>query len=209
MSCPIRYLWVLGIYSLHVTWLKIIRKDESRRYEFTKDGLLKQVPLEAINFSNLDKYVRLRFHCPVSSVTDRSDPWNSTCTVSQLVVFSTDYWAGIVQHKRKGEWEEGKKQDWTTNIPKGCTFCWERFEQQLDSWRIQTSNLTVPILFSSTGKCCVELKFVDSKVDSSSGPVWAYRLWVELSLEERKKYGSTVWYIVLLYHYIMLVSAMD
>ncbi|XP_006463161.1 hypothetical protein AGABI2DRAFT_179606 [Agaricus bisporus var. bisporus H97] len=69
--------------------------DESRRQEFMMHGTLKQMPLEAVNFSTSRKGIRLQFRRPSTAVRNFSDPWNSSCT-----------------HGRNGKWGERDNQDW-------------------------------------------------------------------------------------------------
>lgn len=96
----------------------------------------------------------------------------------------------VAQHEREGEWEEGKGQNWTTTFEGNeCSFCLVRLKHQFKSCVTQFSNHTALILFTSTGACCVEFRFVDVEDGISE---WTYRFWCRLELRERRKYGSTV-----------------
>ncbi|EKM74623.1 hypothetical protein AGABI1DRAFT_95514 [Agaricus bisporus var. burnettii JB137-S8] len=151
--------------------LRKLAFDESRRQEFMMHGTLKQMLLKAVKFSTSWKSVRLQFRRPATAVTNFSDPWNSSCP-----------------HKRTGKWGERDNQDWKTSFQfKKCKFCTEQFERQLKDWKARSPDHVVPILFTSTGWCCVEFRFVDPKDGISE---WAYQFWVFISLKERKKYGS-------------------
>jgi len=57
------------------------------------------------------------------------------------------------------------------------------------SWSIRSPDHGVLILFTSTDLCCVEVRYVDPEDDVSE---WTYQLWIELSLEERRKLGSAI-----------------
>lgn len=70
-----------------------------------------------------------------------------------------------------------------------CQFCSERLERSWESRKARSPDYNVPILFTSTGACCVEFQFVDPKDGMSE---WTYWFWCYVSLEERKKYGSNV-----------------
>lgn len=84
-------------------------KDESRRHEFMVHGILKKMPLMAINTSNVHN-ITLRFRRPARTVAsgvstilnvdellsynpaktaiNSFDPWNSSCQVSGAFMFS-------------------------------------------------------------------------------------------------------------------------
>jgi hypothetical protein len=70
-----------------------------------------------------------------------------------------------------------------------CKSCFERFENQVENLKIRSPDHTILVLFTSTGSCCVEVRFVDLEDGVSQ---WAYLFWCEIPLEERKKYGSLV-----------------
>jgi hypothetical protein len=95
-----------------------------------------------------------------------------------------------MQHEREGEWEEGKNQEWSTAFYHSdyCD-CLRRLGQQLESWKTQSSNHDVLILFTSTMDCWVEFRFVDPKDGISE---WTYWLWCKIPFEERKKFGIIV-----------------
>jgi hypothetical protein len=94
-----------------------------------------------------------------------------------------------MQHEREGEWEEGKNQEWRTEFEEvGCD-CFQRLEQQLESWQTQFPNYEVPILFTSTTECCVEFRFVDPKDGISE---WTYWFWYDIPFEKRKQFGIIV-----------------
>jgi hypothetical protein len=69
-----------------------IHKIKSQRDEFMMRGLLKQMPLDAIDTSNvLDTsnqayQIKLQFRRPNTAVTKLSDPWDRSCIVSELPV---------------------------------------------------------------------------------------------------------------------------
>ncbi|EKM75182.1 hypothetical protein AGABI1DRAFT_132533 [Agaricus bisporus var. burnettii JB137-S8] len=144
--------------------------DKSRRHEFMKLGILNQMPLKAIVISTVFHEIQLQFRC---RATTPSDPWNSSC-----------------KHKRRGKWGERDDQDWTTSFQLGrCKFCKTRLQHQLGNWKTRSPYHTVLTLFTSTGDCCVEFQFVDPDDGMSD---WTYWFWLELSSEERNKYGSTL-----------------
>ncbi|XP_006457507.1 hypothetical protein AGABI2DRAFT_147031 [Agaricus bisporus var. bisporus H97] len=174
-------------------------KDNSRRREFMKHGILKKMPLEAVDIPTISRLVALQFrHLPstmahktvgVSTIlnslklsfhrlerTNLPDPWKSSCN-----------------HIRAGVWGAGKDQDWKTDFEMDgllrCTFCYERFERQLRNWKTHTPQYTAVVLFTFTGNCCVEFRFIDPNDGISE---WTYWFWCYLEWEERKKYGSTV-----------------
>ncbi|XP_006463127.1 hypothetical protein AGABI2DRAFT_119954 [Agaricus bisporus var. bisporus H97] len=147
--------------------------DESRRQEFVKHGILKQLPLKAVDVSPvIYKEAKLQFR-RFATTTNLSDPWKPSCP-----------------HEREGMWEGGTDRDWTTVFRlRDCDFCMERLEHQLKDWKTRLPDHVVPALFTSTGDCCVEFQFVDPEDGISE---WTYWWWVKVSLEERKKYGSDV-----------------
>ncbi|XP_006463211.1 hypothetical protein AGABI2DRAFT_120034 [Agaricus bisporus var. bisporus H97] len=128
----------------------------------------------APNVSTVLNAVELPSHHSARAVTNLSDPWNSSC-----------------KHEREGEWEEGKDQDWKTTFDiRDCNFCCQRIKRQWISLKTLSPGHIVPVLFTSTGLCCVELRFVDPDDGISE---WTYWFWIVLTLsEERKKYGSIV-----------------
>ncbi|EKM77076.1 hypothetical protein AGABI1DRAFT_108438 [Agaricus bisporus var. burnettii JB137-S8] len=148
--------------------------DETRRHEFMMHGLLKKIPLQAIDISTMPDKIKLQFRRPATTVKTSSDPWNSLC-----------------EHVRTGKWESGKEQDWKTSFrwygPLECTFCSERFKNQLENWKVRSPDYTLVILFTSAGKCCVEFQIVHPEDGLSQ---WRYWIWIKLTLEERLKYGS-------------------
>jgi hypothetical protein len=101
-----------------------------------------------------------------------------------------------VQHERKGEWEEGKDQSWSTEFglyeimfPDRCEFCCERLERQLENLRAFSPDHPVSVLFTSTPVSPIKFKFVDTEDGMSE---WTYWLWHKFSEEERKSLGSSV-----------------
>ncbi|EKM82311.1 hypothetical protein AGABI1DRAFT_104346 [Agaricus bisporus var. burnettii JB137-S8] len=77
--------------------------DESRRDGFMMHGILKQMPLKAVNTSIIFDVVKLHFRRPATgAVTNVPHPQNSSC-----------------DHEWDSEWQEGKDQDSKT------TFVWE------------------------------------------------------------------------------------
>ncbi|EKM76688.1 hypothetical protein AGABI1DRAFT_130983 [Agaricus bisporus var. burnettii JB137-S8] len=181
---------------MHNPFLKYLRGvfDESRRDDFMRWSILKQVPLKAVpGIPKTHDFIRLRFRRPAQAVapgfstapnavelsshrptragTSFSDPWKSSC-----------------KHEREGEWEEGKDQDWRTDVWNVCNFCQQRLERQVKSIKTRSPGHTVTVLFTYTGDCCVELRFVDPDDGISE---WTYWVWIKLSPEERKELGST------------------
>ncbi|KAF7783401.1 hypothetical protein Agabi119p4_1425 [Agaricus bisporus var. burnettii] len=173
--------------------------DNSRRREFMKHGILKKMPLEAVDIPTISRLVALQFrHLPstmahktvgVSTIlnslklsfhrlerTNLPDPWKSSCN-----------------HIRAGVWGAGMDQDWKTDFEMDgllrCTFCYERFERQLRNWKTHSPQYTAVVLFTFTGNCCVEFRFIDPNDGISE---WTYWFWCYLEWEERKKYGSIV-----------------
>ncbi|XP_006463209.1 hypothetical protein AGABI2DRAFT_120032 [Agaricus bisporus var. bisporus H97] len=147
--------------------------DESRRHESMKWGILRDIPLKAVPyFPGLRNSIMLRFCRPARTVAPGA-VWNPSC-----------------EHERKGEWEEGKDQVWLTVFrTDDCIICYQRFEHQFQSSQTHSPNHTVTVMFTSTGKSCVEFRFVDPDDGISE---WQYWYWIEFSPEERKKLGSTV-----------------
>jgi hypothetical protein len=49
-----------------------------------------QMPLGGVDISNLDEYrdIKLQFRCPATIVTNLSDPWESSCRVSETFVLA-------------------------------------------------------------------------------------------------------------------------
>ncbi|KAF7763851.1 hypothetical protein Agabi119p4_8388 [Agaricus bisporus var. burnettii] len=150
--------------------------DKSRRHEFMTHGLIKQMPLKAIDISAIPSLnaVKLQLRRPASlAATESTDPWNAAC-----------------DHERKGEWGEGNDQDWLTTFwPNDCAFCFERLKHQLQNYKTRFPDHTLCVLFTSTGSCCIEFTFVHPEDGISE---WTYWFWCHVSLEERKRYGSTV-----------------
>ncbi|XP_006454945.1 hypothetical protein AGABI2DRAFT_176303 [Agaricus bisporus var. bisporus H97] len=163
--------WLVGYDHFQYHLLHELVFDESRRHEFMMNGILNRIPVGAVNISNGLIEVRLRFHGPARKVTKTSDTWYLSCL-----------------HERKGEWEEGKDQDWKTSSY-GCNFCYKWFKRQLASLQTHSPEHMVTVLFTCAGKCCVEFRFVDPDDGISEWTCW---LSIWLTLEERKKYGSTV-----------------
>jgi hypothetical protein len=96
----------------------------------------------------------------------------------------------VVQHRREGQWEEGKGQKWTTTfVQERCSFCFRRLRRQLESWITRSPDHLVTIMFTSAGECCVEIRFVGLGDDVSE---WTYWLWIKFSLGERERLGSTI-----------------
>jgi hypothetical protein len=64
---------------------EFICKDESRRRELLNHGILKQIPLETLDFDKtlIDRFIRMRFKSPK---VGHSNPWNTSCKVSLTVV---------------------------------------------------------------------------------------------------------------------------
>ncbi|XP_006463960.1 hypothetical protein AGABI2DRAFT_120767 [Agaricus bisporus var. bisporus H97] len=166
--------------------------DESRRHEFMVHGTLKQMPLMAINTSNVHN-ITLRFRRPARTVTSGV---STILNVDELLSYnpaktainSFDPWNSSCQHERTGEWEEGKDQDWKTQLRSStensdCSFCRRRFGRQLRSWVNHSPDHLVPVLFTLSGKCCVEFRFVDLDDGISD---WTYWLWIRLLEGERR-----------------------
>lgn len=63
-----------------------ICKAKSRRDEFMTNGILKQTPLKVINLSSIFNQVKLQFRRSVAPHSSFSDPWNSSCNVSGILV---------------------------------------------------------------------------------------------------------------------------
>jgi len=68
-----------------------VHKDNSRRDEFMTLGILKQTSLGGIGTSNVFGGVRLQFYRPKATVTDLSEPWDLSCTVSVIFMFSNTH----------------------------------------------------------------------------------------------------------------------
>jgi hypothetical protein len=100
-----------------------------------------------------------------------------------------------VQHKRYGEWGEGKDQHWLTfyNNDFGessrCDICQQRFENQLESWKARLPDYQATVLFTSAGIGVVEFQFVDPEDGISE---WTYMFSHKFDKEERMKLGSPV-----------------
>ncbi|KAF7763844.1 hypothetical protein Agabi119p4_8381 [Agaricus bisporus var. burnettii] len=164
-------------------WFRDLVFDESRRQEFMMQGILKQMPLKAVDVFARSSYqeTKLQFRRPASTATNLLDPWNPSC-----------------KHGRKGKWEERGDQNWETSFlphesngrrASECNFCMARLERHVEDWKTRSPDHVVPTLFTSMGWCGVEFRFVDP-IDGISE--WTYRFWMILSLEERKKNGSNV-----------------
>jgi hypothetical protein len=59
----------------------------------------------------------------------------------------------------------------------------------LKSWKAHSPDDTALVLFTSTGDCCAQVRFVDPADGMSE---WTYSFWCRIPREERKKYGSAV-----------------
>jgi hypothetical protein len=100
-----------------------------------------------------------------------------------------------VQHWRKGEWGEGKGQDWLTlcaDNPKDhwqCDICLRRLKYQLESWKARLPDYPATVLFTSGGIGVVEFQFVDPEDGISE---WRYLFSHKFDKEERMKLGSLV-----------------
>lgn len=100
-----------------------------------------------------------------------------------------------MQHGRICEWGEGKLQDWATehfvraDYPGHCDFCFKRLERQLENWQTKAPDHPVLVLFTSTGECSVQFKFVDQEGGVSE---WTYWLVHKFTEEKRKELGSMV-----------------
>jgi hypothetical protein len=74
-----------------------IHEVESRRDEFMMEGILKQMPLNAVDAANVvgtlnDAYeIKLRLYCPNTSMTELSGPWRPSCAVSEIFMFVTTH----------------------------------------------------------------------------------------------------------------------
>jgi hypothetical protein len=93
-----------------------------------------------------------------------------------------------VQHKREGEWGEGKDQSWSTEFRLQGP-CFERLGRQLENRKAIFPDSPVLVLFTSAQISAVEFKFVDAKDGMSE---WTYWTWHLFSEEERKNLGSAV-----------------
>lgn len=63
-------------------------KDRSRRHGFMIHGILEQMPLKRVNTSIIFDVVKLHFRRPATrALTKVPHPQNSSCDVSELVVF--------------------------------------------------------------------------------------------------------------------------
>jgi hypothetical protein len=58
----------------------------------------------------------------------------------------------------------------------------------VNDWINRSPDDAVAIMFTSAGACCVELRFVDPEDGISE---WTYWSWVNLSVGERKRLGSS------------------
>ncbi|XP_006463146.1 hypothetical protein AGABI2DRAFT_144529 [Agaricus bisporus var. bisporus H97] len=150
--------------------------DGSQCQGLMTPGILKQMPLKAIDISSLlPGELKLQFRRPATTATNLSDPRNPSC-----------------QHDRNGKWRKGDDQDqWMTSFSYRCFSCMGLFERHLKNWKTRAPDHVIPTLFTSTGWCCVEFRFVDPDDGVSE---WTYWFWVKVSLEERKKYGSDARY---------------
>lgn len=157
-------------------------------------GLIKQMPLKAIDISAIPSLnaVKLQLRRPATlAATESAESWNMACDVSGTFdILQTTHSNCVAQHERKGEWGEGNDQDWLTTFwPNDCAFCFERLKHQLQNYKIRFPDHTLFVLFTSTGSCCIEFTFVHPEDGISE---WTYWFWCHVSLEERKRYGSTV-----------------
>jgi hypothetical protein len=68
-------------------------KDPSRRPDLMMHGILKQMPLKAVDISELCQGLefKLQFRRPATTVTNLSDPWASSCQVSEIFWFATTH----------------------------------------------------------------------------------------------------------------------
>ncbi|KAF7763444.1 hypothetical protein Agabi119p4_7981 [Agaricus bisporus var. burnettii] len=83
-----------GLY-LPLNLLRNLAFDDSRRQEFMAHGILKQMPVKAVDvFTLKDNKVKLQFRRPATIATNMSDPWYPSCS-----------------HKREDKWEEGDDQN--------------------------------------------------------------------------------------------------
>jgi hypothetical protein len=82
------------------------------------------------------------------------------------------------------------EQNWITTFDLGdCTFCFQRFECQLETLTNRHPDHAAVIMFTSALQNCVELRFVDPEDDVSE---WTWWVWIRLSSSERKELGSTI-----------------
>jgi hypothetical protein len=54
-------------------------------------GLLQRIPIKALTAEHIVFQPRLLFHCPTTQESRLSDPWDSSCTVSEIFVFLAGY----------------------------------------------------------------------------------------------------------------------
>lgn len=85
------------MYFFHVYGAKFMDKDEPRRHELMMSGIIKRMPLKAVDHSQrLGEVVKLQFRRPATTKTNLSDPWDSYCEVSSIFVFATTDWIRVV-----------------------------------------------------------------------------------------------------------------
>jgi hypothetical protein len=99
-----------------------------------------------------------------------------------------------VQHRREGEWGDGKERSWSTDFSISgyigkCKFCCQRLQQQLENWKALSPDHPVSVLFTSVRASFVEFQFVDTEDGMSE---WTYWIWHVFPDEDRKKLGSTM-----------------
>ncbi|KAF7761977.1 hypothetical protein Agabi119p4_9969 [Agaricus bisporus var. burnettii] len=152
--------------------------EKSRRRDLIKHGILKQVPVKVLDFTNVTQQARLRFRHPTPTATNLCHPWNGSC-----------------KHKRAGDWGEGKAEDWETELfvktwiaSKPCDACFIQLKRQLEHWKMQSPDHPTMILFTSTRTSFVEFQFIDPDGVSE----WTYWLMYKFSAEERRQLGSTM-----------------
>lgn len=70
---------------------EIILKDKSRCHEFMKHGILKRIPVKAIEISNINTLFdcKMQFYRPVA--TTPPDSWNSSCEVSEIFAYTSTH----------------------------------------------------------------------------------------------------------------------
>lgn len=66
-----------------------MHKNGSRRREFMVHGVLQQMPVKAIDVSLSFGKAKLQFRRPATAVTNPAEPWNPSCTVSEVFIFAT------------------------------------------------------------------------------------------------------------------------
>jgi hypothetical protein len=66
-----------------------ICQAEPRRDELAQRGILKQTSPNVVDPSEVIFEVKLRFCRPNATVANMSNPWDPSCTVSKMFVFTT------------------------------------------------------------------------------------------------------------------------